>query len=345
MIQISLKNKLSFICLSVMFFFGCMLEENSSSIIPDSIHLVSWNVQTFFDATTTGTEYSEFIGSKSRWNQELYLQRLDKLCQAITILDADILVLQEIENQAVMYDIMNMLQEHLHGDRIYKYMCFAAEKDAAIGCGVFSRLPLKNMTTHQLDSRLYGQQPQLRPLLEVTVTATVAGNNATSEYGVDLFKLMVCHWKSKSGGQEEAVLWQSQQEKLLVSRLTQLENADGSLKIPAIICGDFNKDLSEFAKSNNCNCCVSMNGMLLKNGWLSTFDPECCGSYWYQGKWEKIDHIFTLGELDMEGFQAVKSQLWCCLDESGETIPFRYSVWQGAGFSDHLPVECFISLQ
>ena len=49
----------------------------------NQLYVVSWNVQTFFDAQTSGLEYSEFRGSKSIWSQQLYEHRLERLLDAL----------------------------------------------------------------------------------------------------------------------------------------------------------------------------------------------------------------------------------------------------------------------
>ena len=73
-----------------------------------NLSLVCWNVQTFFDAVTVGTEYKEFKNSE-RWNKEKYTQRLNKLCEVMTSLNPDIFVMVEIENAEVVQDIANAL--------------------------------------------------------------------------------------------------------------------------------------------------------------------------------------------------------------------------------------------
>ena len=98
-------------------FFSCELEGGKAGKAlasgENQLYVVSWNVQTFFDAQTSGLEYAEFRGSKSIWSQQLYEHRLERLLDAIQQIDADILVLQEIENMAVMYDISNGLAGRL----------------------------------------------------------------------------------------------------------------------------------------------------------------------------------------------------------------------------------------
>lgn len=363
----------SVVLAGILFLTGCQ-NGFEDSVRQDRLYLVSWNVQTFFDGETSGLEYSEFTGTKSGWDSTKYEKRLKNLCQAIAILDADILVLQEIESTAVMQDIANYLPEYMDRGKSYKWMTFGIEKDAAIGCGVFSRVPLGTTYIHQVDSRIYGEQPQLRPLVEVEL---LLGDKTP--------RLFICHWKSKSGSEEKAFLWQKEQELLLADCLKQLAGVSGStvddldtedsksnigdfdggiadcegdsdeikdghgspttdvtgkniIKATgyadgAVICGDFNRDLEEFTLRNNR---VLIGDIPVADGWLHP-SVTAEGSYYYKNNWEKIDHIFTWGTVHIESFDALTNELWT-IPEGDEIIPHKYTVWKGAGFSDHLPV-------
>lgn len=304
----------------VLFLTGCNNGFESKSL-QDTLYLVTWNVQTFFDGEASGLEYSEFTSSKSAWDSTKYEKRLKNLCQAIAMLDADILVLQEIESTAVMQDIANYLPEYMDRGKSYKWMTFGIEKDAAIGCGVFSRVPLGNTYVHQVDSRVHGQQPRLRPLMEVEL---ILGDKRHC--------LFVCHWKSKSSGEEEALLWQKEQEEVLVACLEDFLSY-GDTAAGAVICGDFNRDLEEFTLRNNR---VLLGDIPVFDGWLHP-SVTAEGSYYYKNNWEKIDHIFTCGNVRIENFDAVLHELWT-IQEGKEIIPHKYTVWKGEGFSDHLPV-------
>lgn len=323
----------------VLLLFSCELEGRTTGELAASrenqLYVVSWNVQTFFDAQTSGLEYSEFRGSKSIWSQELYEKRLDRLVEAIEQIDADILVLQEIENQAVMYDISNRLAGRLRGNDAYGWMCFEAEEGSAIGCGVFSRLPLGQKRVHQVDCRTNGEQPQLRPLLEVEVLLEAEANP-------QIVNLFVCHWKSKSGGADEAAFWQARQEELLDWQLRRVLADSGEMG-RAIVCGDFNRELGEFTAFKQASGKVLLGSVAADNGWLHP-DTVSLGSYWYQQQWEKIDHVFTAGDLEILHFEALDSGPWVQQDETGNLIPFRYALWKDEGYSDHLPVACMISL-
>lgn len=336
-----------FCLLSVLGLISCShQQEMDDGKRTNELYVVSWNVQTFFDAETSGLEYSEFRGSKSKWNRELYETRLDRLAEAIELLDADILVLQEIENIAVMYDISNRLTGRLRGSDAYGWMSFAAEEDASIGCGVFSRLPLGQKRIHQVDCRTRGEQPQLRPLLEVEVLVdSDGGGEGVGGERASTVNLFVCHWKSKSGGEEEAIFWQEKQESLLEIQLqrvlSEVSGTSGSGR--AIICGDFNRDLEEFRFSAGENQQLFLGSVEATNGWLHP-NTSSAGSYVYKEEWQKIDHVFVAGDLKIHSFEALTSGPWVQVTDDGQKLPFRYAMWRDAGYSDHLPVGAWVGL-
>ena len=79
------------VCLLLPLFVSCSHQQDDvageGKTGAAQLYVVSWNVQTFFDAQTSGLEYTEFQGSKSRWSQELYEARLERLAESIELLD------------------------------------------------------------------------------------------------------------------------------------------------------------------------------------------------------------------------------------------------------------------
>ena len=53
--------KFSFILFPLFLLFSCNLDSVDIPSEKSTITLATWNVQTFFDAETSGTEYSDFI--------------------------------------------------------------------------------------------------------------------------------------------------------------------------------------------------------------------------------------------------------------------------------------------
>ena len=97
-----------FMGIFVFLFASCQHNVNVTAGKNGRLKVVNWNVQTFFDAITTGSEYTEFVKS-SRWGKEAYMERLTRLASVIRTLDADIFVMEEIENEGVVHDICNFL--------------------------------------------------------------------------------------------------------------------------------------------------------------------------------------------------------------------------------------------
>ena len=318
------------IILSVSFcFLSC--ESNFQGGEENSVQLkvMNWNLQTFFDSTFDGNEYSEYKNSKSGWSREKYEIRLERLASVIKKLDADLIVLEEIEKESQLQDIANRLSGSFDFSRLYSHAIFSGSEQSSIGCAVLSRYPLEQISVHTMDMRIAEKQPSMRPILQLTVCA--------KERNLLLF---VNHWKSKSSGAEKSEFWRKRQERLLADLIIKAKKQNQAV----LACGDFNKDISEFD-------CQSMPGekagiilhgseetkvyspWILENG---TYKEP--GSYWYKNQWERIDHFFCAGQIKIKDFCAENEGEWA--DSEGH--PLRYQIWNGKGFSDHLPITCTV---
>ncbi|MCR4789505.1 MAG: endonuclease/exonuclease/phosphatase family protein [Treponemataceae bacterium] len=320
----------------ILFFFTCLVfsctspalkQENTDSA---SVKVASWNLQTFFDCQYSGNEYTGFRAQDKNWTVEKYYSRIEKLCRVLKDIDADIFALEEIENKNIIYDIANNYEFQGRRDKAYDYACFAGEENQAFGLAIISRHPILDCTVHQIDIRSEEEeQPSMRPLLNAKI---LVNDKVLSFY--------VCHWKSKSSGQEESEKWRLYQEKLLTEIACQDQN-------PIFICGDFNKDLYEFnieEKNSTRKICMKSdeNSISFNCCWFLLGNEEELedeGSYYYKNKWEKIDHFFYDDKIKISNFTAVKYSE--NVKEGG--FPYRYSVWKGTGYSDHLPIECILS--
>ena len=303
-----------------------------------NISLVCWNVQTFFDAVTTGTEYKEYTNS-ARWNKEKYVKRLEKLCDVMTSLNPDIFVMEEIENEAVVQDIANVLAGGAWDNKKnWRYVCFAKESGSAIGCAVFSRYELESLRTHSIDIRTQAEdQPLMRPLMQVSVNT-----------GNQIIELFVNHWKSKSGGEEETEIWRDWQELLLGERAGNVIRDENIEEHLIIMCGDFNRSAEDFIlqTSNQEKTNTILRGYtenleayslwFRSDGALATET----GSYYYDGVWERIDNILISGNVKILYFTAVSEAPLA--DEEG--FPLPYKVYTGEGCSDHLPLKCILTI-
>lgn len=328
---------------------GSATEGTRATSGSQSFSLVNWNVQTFFDGVTEGTEYTDFK-SAAKWSNSKYYTRLQRLCEVIAALNADIYVFEEIENEGVLNDIANQFAGNSWDQsKNWTFCCFAKAKNSSIGCAVLSKYPLFGLKTHSLDIRTQkDSQPSMRPLLEVS--ASVNGREV---------RLLVNHWKSKSGGEEESSIWRDWQEAQLSNRIAKLAE-EGSA--PCIICGDFNRDAKEFCLTgggaagagggtySSGGGTYGGNVILRGEGGIKVYSPwftesgsfsSETGSYYYKGNWERIDHIFSYGKVRISGFSPRASAPWANEDKT----PNAYKIYSGSGYSDHLPIMANIVLE
>lgn len=301
-----------------------------------SVKITSWNVQTFFDAHTDGTEYQEFIKSKE-WGKEAYEERLRRLGTVIGAIDSDVIAMEELENEGVLHDISNFLAGEWNSRKIYRYACFAKERGSSIGCGILSRHPIAAMKLHSLDIRSEPEKmPKMRPLMEVTLCCRGR-----------MLLLFVNHWKSKSGGEAFTEKWRNRSEsQLAVHAERALQN-----KFPVLMLGDFNRDINDFLvlESKQILLRTMRGGIFTGSGTKAQslwFFPSGQlvqpGSYYFRGEWSRIDNMFLAGAIQADSFFPETNGPWC---QKETFIPHKYSLWNKKGYSDHLPISCIVRFQ
>lgn len=324
-------KKSVFIIFSLLSLFSCNVHPKSNNQIKKTeIKLLSWNLETFFDANYDGNEYPDFSKTSSGWNQLKYENRLNNLISVLKTIDTDIVVFQELEKENQLYDISNKLFSVFSFSKVYGYGAFAKEKDSAIGCGILSRYPILNVTVHSVCIKTKKQQqPSLRPIMEVLIKK---GNSE--------FCILVNHWKSKSGGEENTKIWRNYQEIILADRINKLSEKG----IPFVACGDFNKDIKEFEKIINSDGYVNILLKGSKNAYVTSpwynlqgelIEP---GSYYYKKSWGRIDHFFYGKNIELVDFTVETNGPW----KSSAGTPLRYFLKNGKGYSDHFPISCKI---
>lgn len=305
--------------------------EEKELFCSSKIYVVNWNVQTFFDGENDGSEYSEFVQSKS-WGREMYVQRLKRLCECIKKIDADVFVMEELENENVLCDIYNFLCGEWNCKKLYSYGAFGKNEGSSIGIGVLSRLPLGNLKVHGLEVLSEESHPRLRPVVEFEVSCNGK-----------ILTVFANHWKSKSGGEEVTEKWRNWEEAVLSFCVD-----DAVEKGKAVVCtGDFNRDINDFSFSDGNKVCLRKrksgcfkDGVSVESGWFlkngSLVEP---GSYYFQESWERIDNFFCAGSAKIFSCGPETEGNWCNADSF---IPERFELWNGDGYSDHLPIGCIV---
>ena len=292
------------------------------------LRVATYNTQLFFDAIDDGTEFKEFRGTGTRWSAQKYEIRLNRLCEALLLCGSasgmrpntapDIIVLQEVESERVVRDVCNRLpQRNGHSNGVF----IPSSTGAAFGCAVLSRYPVVSVTAH--DAGTNGVS--VRPLIEVVLDIQ----------GIPL-TIFAVHWKSKLGDDQGRAV-RGIQEQLLFDRIAVcIEKNDESL---FIACGDFNQTPEEFSIMHE-----------YLNIW--SFPKSCSnmtveGTFWYDDRWEAIDHFFcseslfngVLPDVEMARVVALEPLL------SAQQTPARYDLYSGKGYSDHLPLVLTILMR
>jgi endonuclease/exonuclease/phosphatase family metal-dependent hydrolase len=337
----------------------------------DSIFLVSWNVQALFDGKDSGREYAEYRAS-SGWTEEKYQARIISIAEAVKTLGEsddtaeprsqvpDIIAFIEIENERIMEDIAAAANYH--------WTFFASSPEAALGLGLVSRFPILNTKTHS--AHFEGTEIP-RPVAEIWVDAE----------GRTLV-LMVCHWKSKLGGDRETEAARKAEAAIIARRLSEIQATDAG--IPVIVMGDLNENADEFTRtayfcalmpdSKEAAECIREAGSSARPGFQDFLvisgnrppridfldgvnaatvlyspwtEENGSGSYYYNEQWETIDHfLFNGAVFDKSGWDFAGFRVAEDYPFSGENgLPNAYVPWTGNGLSDHLPLIAWLALQ
>jgi endonuclease/exonuclease/phosphatase family metal-dependent hydrolase len=339
-----------------------------------------WNLDNLFDGVEAGTEYAEFR-MEAGWNQEKYQARLTGFSQAISQMSGTgfpgLIGLVEIENLGVLEDLSQRLNsDHLRGGLArgslahgglakngYYWAAFAKLPGSAVGIGFISRFPLTDVKAHSIT--VEGETTP-RPVLEVRLEAR----------GAPLVFLL-CHWKSKLGGEDATEALRRASARVVQRRLGEIREAEPGT--PVIVMGDLNDNHNAFYRRgpsillsllpDDPDAAALANNTLANNALeylvlsaekppRSRYFPENLvplyspwteeifdGSYFFRGGWESIDHFLLSAALfdnslwDYSYFEVLNREPFV----KDDGTPNAYMSRIGRGLSDHLPMLLHLS--
>lgn len=175
------------------------------SLFGVDIKIATFNVENLFDGKNHGTEYRDFKIGKSNWSNYKYLKKSKDISNFLIEVGADIVALQEIENEDVL--------KRLASSSGYRYYKFSKQKDSPFGVGVLSKVKIDSFSYYRF------RDIKARDILRL--------NFKIGEYKFTLFNL---HFLSQKNSQVN--------RKKEIDQLLMLSNNS----INAIIVGDFNED-------------------------------------------------------------------------------------------------------
>jgi hypothetical protein len=234
---------------------------------------------------------------------------------------------------------------------------------------VLSRFPFTKTVAHSAYADGSGIP---RPVAEVWV-----------ESGAGPVVLMICHWKSKLGGEKETEAARRAEAGIIARRLKEI--AAEQPGTPVIVLGDLNENYDEFDRTGGSYLCALLpdsggasemaqaspaahprpgfqdylvvstqkppRGEFFEGAETAVLfspweDGDLRGSYFYQDEWETIDQ-FLLNSAFFDGAGWEYESFWV-LDETPFTnakgIPYSYNPRTGNGVSDHLPIVLSLRL-
>jgi endonuclease/exonuclease/phosphatase family metal-dependent hydrolase len=178
--------------------------------------VATYNVENLFDMVYNGTEYPEYIPGKHGWTKRMAEKKRNHTAQVICDLNADIIGLQEIENETAFRALQRRLK------RVgcpYPYGAVTHKKGAAIQVALLSRFPILHTRELQVS-----RSPRVRNILEVQVRIRRL-----------LLTLFVNHWKSKSRKGYES-------KRIAYARVLQARIAGMNREREYMILGDLNSN-------------------------------------------------------------------------------------------------------
>ncbi|AHJ13398.1 endonuclease/exonuclease/phosphatase family protein [Sulfurospirillum multivorans] len=283
--------------------------------------VATYNVENLFDATKNGSEYKEYQPyNKHGWTEAMLQIKINNLARVIGDINADIIVLAEVENRAVLQKLNAAL-----GEKAYPYLFYPTKKErVSIETALLSRFPIEKSSTISLPN-------QARGIHRVSVTVDIKP--------LDLY---INHWPAYIEKEDERLVYAK-------TLHTILEKAS---RREYILLGDFNSPYQEQKGHWGMGLVTFLQAgdqkALLYNLWYE-LPQNRRYSHSYGKQKNALDHIIIPKSLmDRKGIEYTPSSFGVfirpyMLDENGN--PNRWQIsnkgrgeHQGFGFSDHFPI-------
>lgn len=247
----------------------------------DSLVVMFWNVENFFDHVDQGTGESdkEFSSFGARhWTKRKFQTKCDDIAKSVLWIGdeygrmPDVIGLAEVENRWVLWKLLNntLLRKY-----DYKIVHFDSGDRRGIDVALLYRESVFSKISHSLTVPVEeGVRMTTRDMLQVCLEDMIGQR----------VNLIVCHHPSKYGGDEESSSRRNAAMEALRGLCDSLEVADPD--VPVVAMGDFNDtpDGEQFGL---------LEGVLVNKA--DSLYAEDCGTIRYQGVWELID-MFLVSE-------------------------------------------------
>jgi len=272
--------------------------------------VATYNVENLFDAKKSGYEYKEYIpNGKSGWNHTMLQIKIKHIARVIKDIDADIIVLQELENT----DVTKRLNLAL-GVKKYPYI-FSDFKNRGVDSVLFSRYPIKSHISKNIQSRF-------RPIHKVTVDI----------HGY-LLNFFLNHWPAFSHGNKKRIKF----AKTLQKMYTKEKNY--------ILLGDFNSPLK--VDENGWGKAVNIVNQNNYNLWYDYPKYKRYSHVFYKNK-NALDHIIISKNIHYQEGSFLVFKRSYLIGKYKQPKRWQISKkgkgkHLGKGYSDHFALKAYFS--
>jgi predicted extracellular nuclease len=315
----------------------------------DTLFIAFWNLQNLFDTIDDKAINDESFlpDGEMEWTEDRLDKKMYNLSRVIRTMNdgngPDILGVCEVENQAVLDDMVNRFLSDLEFKTAY----------------------LESPDNRGIDNGLIFKKEKFKLLNVQADTVHLADNWPTRLiYGANLLTkenkkitVFVNHWPSRGGGGQQVT-----EPKRIIAAKTLRDAVDRIFGIDSLanifIMGDFNDDpvnvsIFETLKAYPIKC-DSVRAELEMNGVSGLFNLSYQafengeGSYKYRDTWNMLDQIIVSGSIIIgddfnyicNSFEVFKPEL--IITKSGQYKGTPFPTYAGSrylgGYSDHFPV-------
>lgn len=254
-----------------------------SSYSQDSLLVMFWNVENFFDYIDDGTgesdkEFSSY-GSR-RWTKRKFQKKCDDIAKSVFWTGErygripDVIGLAEVENRGVLWKLLNNTLLRKCGYRIVHYE--SGDRRGIDVALLYRESSFRKVSRSSVTPSINGEKISTRDMLQVLLEDDIGKK----------YNLIVNHHPSKYGGSEASEGRRNAAMMALKEMCDSLSAADTG--VPVIAMGDFNDtpDGEQFEVLNG--VLVNMSDSLFQAG---------RGTIRYKGKWDLIDMFLVSSRL------------------------------------------------
>ena len=308
-----------------------------------------YNLENLFDTINNNGKFDLEFSPEGRrqWDSEKYNAKLRNLARTIASMSSPvtpygpaIIGVSEVENRSVLEDLVKRPELSARNLQIVHH---DSPDRRGIDVGLLYDPELFEVVDVTNTPLIVEGNPDFRTRDQMCVTGVLAG---------DTLSVIVNHWPSRLGGQEESSYLREAAAKLSRHIADSLHALRPNQHV--IMMGDLNDDPQDRS------CAVAFGAKRdasevgpsdYYNPWWETLDGGY-GTLCYRGKWNLFDQIIVSGTLlvpDSEGLHYLSNRINVfdfLVQKEGNYRGYPHRTFAGSqwlnGYSDHFPTEIFL---